>query len=188
MARKRFQLTEGQKAELTRAFANCKDGPTRTRFQAVRLYGSGYRVSEILQITGCSRTSLMDWCRYYRTNGVEGLVDKRRGGNNTRLDSVQLEDLRVRLQSHTPAELFGSSAATDDGQFWTVPDLQRAIEQWYGVRYQSAGSYPRLFHVCGFSYQRPAKVYKSRSAAKIADFEEQLEKNSSTLPKMHPRQ
>jgi len=187
MARKRFQLTEREKAELTGAFANCKDGPTRTRFQAVRLYGMGYPVSEILEITGGSRTSLMDWCRLYRTLGIEGLVDKRRGGNHRKLDAAQLEELRIRLQNHTPGELFGPSAATDDGQFWTVPDLQRAIEQWYGVQYQSPGSYRRLLHACGFSYQRPSKVYKSRSAAKIAEFEEQLEKNSPTSPKTHPR-
>jgi hypothetical protein len=32
-------LTEKQENELIGAFANCKDGPTRTRYQAVRLYG-----------------------------------------------------------------------------------------------------------------------------------------------------
>ena len=57
--------------------------------------------------------------------------------------------------------------------------LQRAVEQWYGVTYRRSKSYHRLFALAGFSYQRPGKVYKSRSAAKVADFEEQLEKNSS---------
>jgi transposase len=51
------------------------------------------------------------------------------------------------------------------------------VEQWYGVSYQSNSSYYRLFDLCGFSYQHPAKVYKSRSAVKVAEFEEQLEKN-----------
>jgi hypothetical protein len=30
--------------------------------------------------------------------------------------------------------------------------------------------------VCGLSHQRPAKVFKSHSQAKIAEFEEQVEK------------
>ena len=44
MARRRFQLTEEQVQELINAYANCKDGLTRTRYQAVRLYGTGYPV------------------------------------------------------------------------------------------------------------------------------------------------
>jgi len=176
MAKRRFQLTEEQVKELTQAYRGCRDGSTRTRYQAVRLYGTGYPVEEVKEITGCSQTSLMDWCRIYRTQGPAGLVDKRRGGNRAKLKPAQLEELRIRLQQYTPADLFGSTAATADGQFWTVEDLQRAIEQWYGVCYQSRTSYYSLFDRCDFSRQRPAKAYKSRSEAKIAEFEEQFEK------------
>ena len=176
MAKRRFQLTEEQIRELVNAYANCKDGPTRARYQAVRLYGIGYPTKEVLSITGCSRTSLMEWCRAYRKDGVGALIDKRAGGNRAKLTAIQIEDLRQRLHAYTPGNLFGPTAAAK-GQFWTVPDLQRAIQQWYGVTYQSLSSHYRLFELSGFSYQRPAKVYKSRSAAKVAEFEEQLEKN-----------
>jgi transposase len=177
MARRRFQLTKEQEQELINVYDSCKDGPTRTRYQAVRLYGTGYPTQEVMDITGCSRTSLMDWCRAYRAGGVEALVDKRVGGNRARLTPAQLEDLRARLRTYTPGSLFGPAVATVDGQFWTVPDLQRAVQQWYGVNYQSCSSYYRLFDLCEFSYQRPARVYKSRSAVQVAEFEERLEKN-----------
>lgn len=187
MAKRHFQLTAQEEAGLRHAYTTCKDGPTRTRYQAVLLYGTGYPTKEVLHITGSSRTSLMDWCRQYRSEGVDGLVDKRAGGNRAKLKPTELEDLSVRLRSYTPEELFGPSAAAANGQHWTVPDLQQAIERWYGVSYQSPSSYSRVFHLCGFSYQRPAKVFKSRSAAKIAEFEEQLEKNSSTSLKTRRR-
>ena len=176
MAKRRFQLTEEQVKELTQTYLSCKDGPTRTRYQAVRLYGTCYPVKEVIDITGCSQTSLMDWCRIYRTQGTGGLVDKRRGGNRAKLQPEQIEELKTRLHQYTPANLFGPTAATADGQFWTVEDLQRATEKWYGICYQSRTSYYSLFDRCGFSRQRPAKVYKSRSEAQVADFEEQLEK------------
>ncbi len=166
-----------QVKELTSAYANSKDGPTRTRYLAVRLYGTGYPVKEVMDITGCSRTSLMEWCRKYRTDGVTGLVDKRVGGNRAKLTPAQVEDLRIRLHTYTPAHLFGPTAATADGQFWTVEDLQRAVQQWWGVIYRSRSSYHRLLALCGFSCQRPARVYKSRSEAQVAEFEAQLEKN-----------
>ena len=33
MAKRKFQLTGDQASELLRAYASCKDGPTRTRYQ-----------------------------------------------------------------------------------------------------------------------------------------------------------
>jgi transposase len=177
MAKRKFQLSEDQVREVIAAYSSCKDGPTRTRYQAVRLYGTGYPTKDVTQITGCSRITLMEWCRNYSAQGIAGLADKRVGGNAARLTHSQIYDLKTRLHTYTPAQLFGKSAATTDGQFWTVADLRRAIEQWYGVSYHSPSSYLRYFDICDFSYQRPDKVYKSRSEAKVAEFEAQLEKN-----------
>ena len=118
----------------------------------------------------------MNWCRTYQSRGAEGLEDERLGGNNTKMTSAQREDLKNRLQSYTPGMLFGPRAATKDGQFWTVADLQRAVKTWYGVTYRSPTSYRQLLKYCGFSYQRPAKVFKSRCPSKVAEFEEMFEK------------
>lgn len=175
MAKREFQLTESEVQALRRAYDQCKDGPTRNRYLTVRLYGSGYPEKEVLDISAASRSSLMNWCRRYKAEGLAGLSDKRVGGTRARLSRVQIQELSARLHSYTPAQLFGHDAA--GGQFWTVPDLVRGLEQWYGVVYQSLSSYTQLFELCGFSYQRTQKVYKSRSEAKVAEFEAQLEKN-----------
>lgn len=177
MGRERVGFSQQQLLELHAAALGSRDGARRSRYQAVWLYGQGYAVHEIQRIVGCSRSSLMDWCRIYRKAGVAGLVDGRRGGNRARLRVEQLAEVRERLHTLTPAALFGPAAHTPDGQYWSIPDFQRALEQWYGVRYSSRGSYHRLLHQCGFSYQRTAKVYKSRSERQIAAFEEALEKN-----------
>lgn len=177
MAKRQFQLKTDEIKELLEAYASSKDGPTRTRYQAVRLYGEGYPVKEIEAITGCSRSSLMGWCRTYRTRGIAGLVDKRVGGNRAKLTAAQIQAVGERLREYTPGELFGPEAYTADGQFWTVEDLHRAVKQWIGVSWQSRTSYYKLFAACGFSFQRPAKVFKSRRETQVADFEEQLEKN-----------
>ena len=177
MGRERQGFSEQELMELRQAAQCSKDGPTRSRYQAVWLYGQGYAVHEIETITGCSRSSLMGWCRVYRRAGVGGLMDARRGGNRARLSAEHLAEVRERLHSLTPHLLFGQEASTPDGQYWSIPDFQRALRQWYGVSYSSRGSYHRLLHQCGFSYQRAAKLYKSRSAQQVAQFEEQLEKN-----------
>ena len=177
MGRERNQYSEQQLQELKQAALGSKAGATRSRYQAVWLYGKGYPVREIEAITGCSRSSLMGWCRAYRARGVVGLVDERRGGNRARLSAGQLAELCERLHRLRPIELFGEEAHTPDGQYWSVADFQRALRQWYGVSYSSRGSYHRLLHQCGFSYQRAAKVYKSRAERQIAEVAEQLENN-----------
>jgi len=177
MAKRKFQLTEAERNALLGAYTQCKDGPTRTRYQAVRLYGERYTVAEIMQIAGCSRTSLMDWCRQYRADPIGGLVDKRAGGNSAKLTQLRIEDLNQRLHQYTPGNLFGAEAHTADRQFWTVEDLYRAVQQWYGVEYRSRSSYHRLFELCEFSYQKVEKVFKPRSQVKVAEFEELVEKN-----------
>jgi len=182
MAKRQFILTAAQAAELRQAYQRTKDGPTRTRYQAVWLYGTGYPVAHIEALTGCSRTSLMHWCQGYRTQGITGLVDRRVGGNRAKLTPAQRQQLRAKLQQYTPRQLFGAESATADGQFWTVPDLQRALQQWFGVRWDSATSYRALFAACGFSYQRTQKVFKSRREPDIVTFEEQLEKTDRHCP------
>ena len=177
MAKRKFIVTEAEQKELLQAYRLCKDAATRTRYQAVRLYGAGYPETEIEQITGCSRTSLMEWCRAYRGDHSQGLVDKRVGGNRTKLSRLQREELQQMLHQYTPKERLGSKASSLDGQYWSVEDLVQIVREQYGVEYQSRTSYSQLLRQCGFSYQRTEKVFKSRSEAKVADFEEQLEKN-----------
>ncbi|CAA9282036.1 MAG: hypothetical protein AVDCRST_MAG93-3259 [uncultured Chloroflexia bacterium] len=177
MATRTFTLTEAQRAELRHAYEQCKDGTTRTRFQAVRLYGSAYPLAQVQEITGCSRTSLMDWCRRYRSDGLTGLRDGRRGGNRAKLSPDQRHSVRATLQQYTPRQLFGPAAATVDGQFRTVPDLKQLVESSFGVTWDSPTSYLTLLKECDFSFQRTQKVYKSRRESEVMVFEEMLEKN-----------
>lgn len=64
----------------------------------------------------------------------------------------------------------------DDGQFWTVPDLARLVEERCAVVYQSENSYRNLFRKCGFSLQRPGHFYQSRPEQAVVTFAVELEK------------
>jgi transposase len=177
MAKRKFQLSPMQEKELKAAYSQCQDGLTKIRYQAVRLYGMGYEVREIEAITGCSRPSLMEWCRTYQRFGVAGLVDQRRGGNRAKLNPIQLEQLQDQMESYSPRQLFGVNGYVSDGQFWTVPDLAKLVKEKYGITYQSQTSYRTLFERCGFSRQQPGAHYRSRNELKVLEFEQQLEKN-----------
>lgn len=177
MAKRKFHLTDAQEQELIQAYQQCADGATRTRYQTVRMYGTNYPLSEILKLTRCSTTSLMEWCQVFTRAGTAGLVDGRLGGNSAKLTAEQRAEIELRLHQYAPRDLFGTRTQTADGQFWTIEDLQQALKHWYGVAYASRTSYLNLFHACGFSYQRPAKVFKSQRRVQMMEFEEQVEKN-----------
>ena len=177
MTRKRHQLTETQLSELKRAYSQSKKADTRVRYQAVRLYGLGYDTEEIGEITGCSYTSLLRWWREFREEGVDALQDERRGGNHARLTAEQLAEVKERMHSYTPAQLFGDRVGSSTGQFWTICDVCHGLQQWYGVIYNSSVSYRAVMDRCGFSYQRTERTYRSRSEMAAAQFEEEIEKN-----------
>jgi len=173
-----FRLTEPQTDELQTAYLHCQEATAKIRYQAVRLYGTGYAVGQINDICGCSRTSLMEWAKAYRERGLAALLDHRQGGNRAKLTPEQIEAVQNRLHTYAPGQLLGRAACVGDGQFWNVPDLARLLEREWGVTYDSPTSYRTLLERCGLSYQRPAKQYKSHSEAKLMDFQERLEKKT----------
>ena len=151
MPKRRFILSEAERKSLLHSFTTCKDASERIRYQAVRLYGKGYDAEEVISITGCSRSSLQNWCRDYRKDPSQGLVDKRQGGNRAYLGQLQIEEVQETLYQYTPQERLGLKAKTATGQFWSIEDLALLLQEKYDVEYKSRTSYINLLHQCGFS-------------------------------------
>lgn len=177
MGKRQFHLSEAEVNALQGAFQACKNGATRTRLQAVRLYGLGRSVKEVEAICLCTRSALMTWCRDYRKGGIADLFDQRKGGNCAKLKASQIEQVRTVLHTYTPAHLWPAEQCAGTGDFWSVPDLAHLVEERFAVVYQSDNSYRALLRKCGFTRQRAGSVYRSRSAAAVMSFEEEFEKN-----------
>jgi len=171
-----YQLSKREQQALMVAERNSSDGATRIRYQAVRLYGSGYPVSEVQAITGCSARRLTSWCACFRRDGINGLVDKRVGGNRAKLTVEQIERVQATLHRYTPDQKFGAGNSVG-GQFWTLADVRRLVKADCNVTFDSATSYRTLLDTCHMSYQKTQGVYKNRSAHTVAEFHEQFEKN-----------
>jgi transposase len=178
MRTRSFQLTESEAEELLSAYRHCQDAGAKARYQAVRLYGTGYPAAQIIDICGSPVRTLQHWARAYRQRGLTALLDHRLGGNRARLTPGQIEAVQAKLHRHTPAQLLGPAHSAGGGEFWTVPDLARLLERDFAVVYESLTSYRALLIRCGLSYQRAAKQYKSHSEARLMDFEERLEKKT----------
>lgn len=177
MAQRKFTLTEHEIGALRQAADQTQDARELKRLQAVRLYGEGRDVADIVSVVDCTPRSLLRWCAQYRAEGVGGLPSKWRGGNAAKLTREQREAIKAKLHSYRPDQLLPPNMRVSQGAFWTVSDLRIAVQEWYGVSYQSENSYYTLLHESGFSLQRPEKHYRSRPDEQtIADFEAELEK------------
>ena len=187
MTHRTFTLSDAAASALLAAYHASPDGAHRTRLQAVRLYGIGYSVPQIVEISGCARSSLMEWCAAYREGGIAVLADHRRGGNSAKLSASELERLANQLHQYKPNQLFATGEYTGNGEFWQVADVAQLLQRQYGVSYKSPNSYRTVLKRCGLRCQRPAQQYQSRRETKVMAFDEALEKNCSTRPKPHHR-
>jgi transposase len=181
MAQRRFELNEGQRGELRRAYDTASDTRYQQRVQAVRLYGEGWAVKDIQDITGCNARSLLRWCEHYRAEGLGGLDSGWEGGHNACLTPEKRADVVAKLQQYRPDQLLPSEVRVSRGSFWTVSDVRIGLQTWYGVTWRSDNSYRTLLAQAGLSLQRTENTYRSRpSDQAIAEFEARLEKKSPT--------
>ncbi len=172
MAKRQLQLTAAEIDRFRQAEAQTQDVRELKRLQAMRLYGSGVHLTEIINVVGAGESTIRQWAMAYRANGIAGLRSKWQGNNARKLTTEQRDWIKERLYQYRPVDLHLS-----EGAFWTVSDLRMAVETWFGVVYQDETSYQTLLHTSGLSYQRTAKVYRSQpSAVAIAQFEAEVEK------------
>lgn len=177
MAKRQFQLTDEEIRALEQAERQTRDAYELRRLQAVRLYGSGVSTKEIMQVVNCSDRRIREWAQKYGQQGLSGLKSQWQGENALKLSREQRADLKQRLHTYRPDQVIAPHVRISQGQFWTVSDLQMVVKVWYEVEYSTAGSYRRLLHECGLSYQHTEKVYRSRPDAQtVADFEAEMEK------------
>jgi transposase len=177
MGKRHFQLTEKEIQVLAQAEGQTRDTYELRRRQAVRLYGSGWPTEQISQMIQSDARRIREWAQKYRQQGLGGLQSQWQGDNALKLSREQRADLQRRLEQYQPDEVLAADVRISQGQFWTVSDLQIVVKAWYAVDYRSPGSYRRLLHECGLSYQQTERVYRSQpDQATIADFEVELEK------------
>lgn len=174
MAKREFTLTPEQVAELSAAYKETNNGREKRRYQAVRMYGTGYSTDQILDVTCCGRSSLMRWVCAYQHGGVTALADHYVGSNRTKLTPEQTEQVKAYLQQ-SPAEVLPDDMAHRGGVFWTVADLWVAVKHCFGVTWKNDSSYRDLFHRCGLSYHKTQKQYKRRAESEVSACEAEIE-------------
>jgi len=131
------------------------------RVFAVNMVLSGTTAAQVGASAGVSRATVSGWVKTADEKGFEALHSKERSGRPPKLNSTQLAEIDIAIQSN-PAE-YGFKV-------WDGPSLSEHIKLKYGIE-MSARSCQRLFHKLNFSQIRP-QPYPSK------DYENTDERNA----------
>jgi len=82
---------------------------------------------------GLCGTQWREWSQRYGEAGVGGLKSQWRGENALKMSREQGGDLKRRLNENRPDQVLPPDLRISRGAFWTISDLEIAVERWYGV-------------------------------------------------------
>ena len=147
--------------ELKKAAKAEQRAKPRLRLQAVILALQGQSASTIAQALGTTERSVYSWLGRYNRDGLAALPDAPRPGRPLRLTPEQLECFRARLEAG-PRPKDGVCSLRG-------VDLQRILQEEFGVTYSLNGVYGLLHHL-GYSYLMPRPRHRHSDDQVQEDF------------------
>ncbi|MCZ7543295.1 MAG: helix-turn-helix domain-containing protein [Anaerolineae bacterium] len=105
MAKRHFQLNDQEIEPFRQAEQRTRDVHELKRLQAVRLYGTGMSMKQIMDIHNCGESSIREWVQKYQQAGLSALRSNWSTQNASKLTSEQQADLRTRLHEYHPDQL-----------------------------------------------------------------------------------
>ncbi len=130
--------------ELRRLAAAAKDANQSRRLLSIAAVLDGMSRADAAKIGGMDRQTLRDWVHRFNAHGPAGLKDNRRRGNPRRLLSAQQAELADIVET-------GPDRAVDGVVRWRRIDLQRIVEERFGVTYHER-TIGKLLKALGFSH------------------------------------
>jgi transposase len=114
----------------------------KLRLLALAHFKDGVNKATIARMLKVSRGSVNKWVALFLQNGLVGLETKPYPGRPPKLTSVECDKVAASITENSRSSKGGRLIATD---------IQRYIEDNYGVQYQQSNIY-RLLHELGFSW------------------------------------
>lgn len=131
-------------SQLRRLAASTKDAKQSRRLLSIAAVLDGMSRAEAARIGGMDRQTLRDWVHRFNADGPAGLKDNYRRGNPRRLSAPQQAELAAIVET-------GPDPAVDGVVRWRRVDLQRVIEERFGVAYHER-TIGKLLKALGFSH------------------------------------
>jgi transposase len=140
------------------------DAEQKDRYLAAAHACRGVETAHIQEMLARSRGFVQRWAYAYRDRGIDALREKDRPGRAPKLPPEREAELRARLDAGPRPE---DRVCTLRGR-----DVQRILEQEFGVKYTLDGIYPLLRRL-GYSCLAPRPRHENHDPAAQKKFREE---------------
>lgn len=130
MAKLFIALTPDEQQVLSEAHQRGEKPALRRRSHAILLSHQGYTIDQISSILAVQRNAVADWFKLWKTSGLEGLIDKPRGGRPPVLTEDDRACLQQLVEEH-PHQLPVLQARLQEktGKVFSRSTLRRALKK-----------------------------------------------------------
>jgi transposase len=135
------------------------------RAMAIRLIEEKRPYAEVAQILGVGESTVFEWWRNYRRNGLSGIATKETPGRPSSLSGQQLQELRALITDTVPSQ-FGYEV-----ELWTRDIIADLIRRRFRVSL-SAVTVGRIMKQLGFSPQKPLYRAFQQDPEKVREWKE----------------
>ena len=141
--------------ELQTLYRTEKNARLARRMHAIYLAAKGLSCTQIMTITGAARRTIQQWVRKYNKHRIDGLKDKPRPGQPTKLPRRDEPRFCKRIEAG-PTKKDGVSVLNGSA-------IRRILEREFGVLYSQQGLYD-LLHRLGYSCLCPRPQHEKADA------------------------
>lgn len=160
-------LTGEQVKILKLTHKTIKDKKLADRIKAVLSLNAGFEYSYIAAILLLDEVTLRRYVEKYQEKGIEGLLEYRYTGGQTRLSLTQEQELKTYLKDHTKR---------------TAKEVAAYVFETYEFRYSVIGI-TKLLHRLGFAYKKPKVIPGKANREKQVEFLKKYTEIKSSLKK-----
>lgn len=128
--------------EIKAAMKANKDLRMHERYQTILMHLHGIPNDEISKVTGRSLSSVYNYVKAYRENGLKGLKMEYSTGRPRKLTEEQEQQVYKTVVEKTPSDV-GFPAKMN----WTSPIVRKWIEQEYDICYSDRGARELLYRL-----------------------------------------
>jgi transposase len=158
-------LTEEQVIQLKLAHKQTREKRLADRIKAVLYVHFGLSYEEIAKLLLFDETTVRRYVKSFKEKGIEGLLECRYTGGQTRLSCEQEAELKLFLKDNTKQ---------------SVKEIVEHIKKKYGIVFSVAGV-TKLLHRMGFTYKKPKVIPGQVDGTKQGEFLKTYEKTKEQL-------
>jgi len=118
---------------------------------------ANHQVETVSSVIGKDRVTVWRWIRAFKDNGVDGLMDKPRGHNPSKLNEEQRKQIAIWLDTGNNPQ--------GEQTHWTLKKLSLAIEEEYGIKITKTPLWITIQSM-GFRQKAPRQTHASADKEK----------------------